>query len=98
MLLLEMQREDSPPGDDKRRPAYGPSEAEYLDLLQVQNRLLANRRHQSHQQPVYQSTGYLYNVQPTPSTSTGSANESDWFTRWFNNTAGTTAPVTLPTG
>ncbi|XP_065212537.1 E3 SUMO-protein ligase EGR2-like isoform X2 [Planococcus citri] len=97
MLLLEMQRDDSPAGDDRRRPAYGPNEAEYLDLLQVQNRLLANRRHQSHQQSSYQASaaGYLYNVQSTPSTSAGPANESDWFTRWFNNTSATSVPATI---
>lgn len=97
MLLLEMQRDDSPAGDDRRRPAYGPNEAEYLDLLQVQNRLLANRRHQSHQQPSYQSSaaGYLYNVPSTPSTSAGPANESDWFTRWFNNTSATSVPAAI---
>lgn len=94
MLLLEMQREDNSSGEDRRRPAYGHNDEEFVDILHVQQRIFGTRRHhQNHPQSSYQSsTGYLYNVQPSTSTNNATGNESaDWFTRWFNNTAGSSS-------
>lgn len=89
-----MQREDNSSGEDRRRPAYGPGDEEFVDILHVQQRIFGTRRHSNQPQQTYQSSsGYLYNVQPTTSTGASSTNESDWFTRWFNNAAGASSPL-----
>lgn len=65
MLLLEMQREDNPSGEDKRRPSYGHNDDEFVDISSlVQQRIFGSRAGRHHGQlsaPLHQqSNAVLY--------------------------------------